>query len=210
MPYAPLTQNSPLPHHRAFLTRTKLSSTSLARLRYTCALRRRIRLTLSLYRLHLSLLALLALLVLYARYSIRAHRAATAQIPSLVSLTLDRLATQAALKASGDTEEGWIAIGQLRDDVLREVMRARDRERVWKGVRAVIEGNANVRAGTRESASGEWGRVWEWIGPVGKRPVEGGRRSGGQSSIQDEPVESLEGQGRATEQRNWDEGRPIY
>ena len=123
-----------------------------------------------------------------------------------MALTLDRLATQASLKAAGEDDEGWIAIGQLRDDVLREVMRASDRERVWKGVRAVVEGNANVRAGQRESStSGDWQRVWEWIGPVNKRPkVE----DGGRKSL--DPAVSPERGEEIVEQRRWDEGRPIY
>ncbi|KAI9872594.1 MAG: inner nuclear membrane protein enriched at telomere/subtelomere region, partial [Watsoniomyces obsoletus] len=56
----------------------------------------------------------------YMRLRIIAHKAATAQIPNLVATTLDRLATQAALKEDGRVSEGFIGAGQLRDDVLRD------------------------------------------------------------------------------------------
>ena len=157
--------------------------------------------------------------VLYLRSRLLSYKAATAQIPHLVSLTLDRLATQASLKSSGETSEGWISIGQLRDDVLREVLRQGDRERVWKHVRAVVEGNANVRVGNRELGSGEWGRVWEWIGPVSRRPggrIEAGSSggsAGGRQSIGFVGSGNTEdvGLGDAVEEsRTWNEGRPIY
>jgi len=144
------------------------------------------------------------------------YKLATAQIPALVSTTLDRLATQAALAADGRVSEGFISIGQLRDDVLRAVLSASERERVWKGVRAIVEGNANVRAASREDArTGEHSRVWEWIGPVNLAPGLEGRKSGGM--IEDRPASGGDdradtgGSSKETIQtRKWDEGRAIY
>ena len=113
-------------------------------------------------------------------------------------------------------------MGQLRDDVLRNIFSASERERVWKGVRTVIEGNSNVRANTREGGrTGEWSRVWEWIGPVNLAPGFEGRRSGGGGLLDDrhdnsaaeaETADEGKGNGRIemTESRKWDEGRPIY
>lgn len=113
--------------------------------------------------------------------------------------------------------EGFISVGQLRDDVLRATFSAAERERVWKGVRAIVEGNANVRAATREGGrTGEFSRVWEWIGPVNLAPGLEGRRSGG--LLQEERAAS-EGAGlrdvgtrskALLETRKWDEGRPVY
>jgi hypothetical protein len=144
------------------------------------------------------------------------YRQATAQIPTLVNTTLDRLATQAALAAEGRVDEGFISIGQLRDDVLRATFSAAERERVWKGVRAIVEGNANVRVSTREAGrTGEMSRVWEWIGPLNLAPGLEGRRSGGM--IEDGPSSAAvdgdrqgEGGKEMTESRKWDEGRPIF
>jgi hypothetical protein len=129
---------------------------------------------------------------------------------------LDRLATQAAQVALGQVDEGFISIGQLRDDVLRATFSAAERERVWKGVRAIVEGNANIRASTREAGrTGEMSRVWEWIGPVNLAPGLEGRRSGG--LIEERPPsaagtrgEPESGSKEMVETRKWDEGRPIY
>jgi Man1-Src1p-C-terminal domain len=135
------------------------------------------------------------------------YQEATAQIPGLVATALDRLATQAALKEDGRVTEGFISVGQLRDDVLRNVFSVSERERVWHNVRKIVEGNSNVRAATREGEkTGEWSRVWEWIGPVDLAPGLEGRRSGLIRSGQEPNGESS----RDVEVRKWDEGRPIY
>jgi hypothetical protein len=144
----------------------------------------------------------------------RNYKQATAQIPGLVTTTLDRLATQAALKEEGRAAEPYISVGQLRDDVLRGVFSASERERVWQNVRKIVEGNSNVRAATREGGkTGEWSRVWEWIGPIDLAPGLEGRRSGG--FIQDGRAASPDGGNGSTDRstievRRWDEGRSIY
>jgi len=158
---------------------------------------------------------LLASLVAAARKHITNLRDDNARVPLLVSTTLDKLATQAALYTQGAAPEAWISVGQLRDDVLRDEFSAKRRENLWKRVKAVVEMNANVRASVREGRGGEVSRVWEWIGSVGliedtwgvssrrdsSRPSLG--LVGGSSPV---PVEG----GREMEQRRWDEGRPVY
>lgn len=158
-----------------------------------------------------------------------AYKAATAQIPSLVATTLDRLATQAAMKEDGRVQEAHVSVGGLRDDVLRNVFNARERERVWTNVRKIVEGNSNVRAATRESRGGEVGRVWEWIGPVDFAGVAGleGRRSGAGYSLggagrrslgtpnneqnADDAVEVVDQTpGTQLESRKWNEGRQYF
>ena len=141
------------------------------------------------------------------------YRTASAQIPTLVGATLDRLATQAALAAEGRVSEPFISIGQLRDDVLRATFSASERERVWTGVRAIVEGNSNVRASTREGGrTGEFSRVWEWIGPV-NLALEDRRTSGLVERPPSAGVDGdsgLNGSREMAEKRRWDEGRPIY
>ena len=132
--------------------------------------------------------------------------------------TLDRLATQAALKEDGRASEPYISVGQLRDDVLRNVFSASERERVWQNVRKIVEGNSNVRASTREGGrTGEWSRVWEWIGAVDLAPTWEGRRSGGfgqdtsaNASLRNSPDvgNAIEAKARVVRQGN--EGRAIY
>jgi hypothetical protein len=137
-------------------------------------------------------------------------RSESARIPELVSLTLDRLATQAALHSSGKSNEGFISVGQLRDDVLRGEFSAKKREKMWKGVRSVVEDNTNVRAAVREGRSGEVSRVWEWIGGTENIEVEDRRRSGRITWGDDEDNQETKKPHREMEMRKWDEGRPIY
>ena len=144
-------------------------------------------------------------------------------------MTLDRLATQAALHAQDEraVPEPWVSVGQLRDDVLRHEFSARRREELWKRVRAVVEMNANVRASVREARGGEISRVWEWIGSIGALDdgPSGGRRQSGRisfgvpTSASSSPALSLSsasspafrsGENRQDLARRWDEGRPVY
>lgn len=136
-------------------------------------------------------------------------------------MTLDRLATQASLKEDGRVAEAFISVGQLRDDVLRNVFDRAERERAWERVKKVVEANSNVRAATREGGkTGEWSRVWEWIGPVNFVPGLEGRRSGGMidnGSSPAGPSASASHEGtpsgddrKGLEVRRWDEGRAIY
>ncbi|KAK7887557.1 inner nuclear membrane protein enriched at telomere/subtelomere region [Exophiala xenobiotica] len=194
--------------------RLVLSSTSLARLPFGCAVRRSLVRTLSQNRIPIGILILVLSSMAYGRYKLVAYKQATAQIPGLVATTLDRLATQAALNQDGRSAEPFISVGQLRDDVLRHVFSASERERVWQNVRKIVETNSNVRAATREGGkTGEWSRVWEWIGPVDLAPALEGRRSGGLIEGGGSRAErSLEGTPDRSnlEVRRWDEGRPIY
>jgi hypothetical protein len=81
-----------------------------------------------------------------------------------------------------------------------------------------VEGNANVRAATREAGrTGEMSRVWEWIGPVNLLPGLEGRRSGGLIGEREQPPsaggdtdEARGGSKEMVETRKWDEGRPVY
>lgn len=148
--------------------------------------------------------------MVYARNSIRDMKSDSARIPELVSLTLDRLATQAALHSNNQAREGFISVGQLRDDVLRGEFSAKRREKMWKGVRGVVEDNTNVRAAVKESRSGEVSRVWEWIGETANLELEDRRRSGRITWGNDESNEEGEKPQKEMEMRKWDEGRPIY
>lgn len=163
-------------------------------------------------------------LLVYARARVLARRSDIARVPELVATTLDRLSTQAALYARGDAKEPYIAIGQLRDDVLRFELQGKRREELWRRVRNFVEGNANVRASVREGRSGDVSRVWEWIGGINAigEPEHTGRRESARFSIpspsgkivasphtpvgesQPEPISS------PRESRRWDESRPIY
>lgn len=162
----------------------------------------------------------LALLAASAQYQLSSLRNVNKRVPDLVSLTLDRLAHQAAAHAADPrgVREAWISVAQLRDDVLRDEFSAARREKLWSRVRRVVECNANVRASVREGRGGDVGRVWEWIGSVGA--LEDGRREGGRVSFggnltpgTGERALNSPAVGTPTEmvqQGKWEEGRPIY
>lgn len=164
---------------------------------------------------------------LYARASIRRRLASRARVPNLVATSLDRLATQATLYARHEAPEPWLSVGQLRDDVLREIFDVTERESLWTRVKVVVERNANVRASVREGRGGDVSRVWEWIGGLagveGPPSGSGGRKrvsfyqEPGEDERLREGIEGVGGNGEELARRNnggevrkWDEGRPIY
>ncbi|KAI1376317.1 Man1-Src1p-C-terminal domain-containing protein [Hypoxylon crocopeplum] len=193
---------------------TYLTSTSLARIPITCAVRRSIRLGLARYRFHIGVVITAVLSAAYARSQYLANRAAAAQVPDLVDLVLDRLATQKQL-GDDDVDDPWLFLPNLRDDVLRSVHSLSRREKIWHRVRAVVEQNSNVRTSQREGRSGEVGRAWEWIGPMAGDSAVRRRRSGRVSLGPDADVDSpsvVAGERNASHGRHqkWDESRPIY
>lgn len=197
--------------------RRSLRSTSLARLPLACSFRRSVRVTLARHRISLATVIGIILSISYTRSYILSLQTSKARVPSLVATTLDRLATQAALHARGQATEGWISVGQLRDDVLRDEFSARRREKLWVRVEVVVQRNANVRASVRESRGGEVSRVWEWIGSLGNLgDGSGGRRESGRISwggvATPDTVQNgiPDGKDEMMELRKWDEGRPIY
>jgi Man1-Src1p-C-terminal domain len=209
-----LTQRTKLRDYNYRLDGTlRLSSNSLARLPIRCALRRSARLTLARYRVEAAGAVALLALILFVRSYIRTLRSDSARVPTLVSTTLDRLATQAALHSQGVRPEPWISAARLRDDVLRTEFSAKRREEIWRRVQKVVEVNANVRSSVREDRNGEVSRVWEWIGSL--PAVDDGyaderRRSGRQSLLEDrDTTPDRHGHGEV-QARKWDEGRPIY
>jgi hypothetical protein len=150
-------------------------------------------------------LTLLSLLYARARYI--SERAAKAQVPALVDLVLDRLSKQKEL-GNEELDDPWLFLPNLRDDILRSVHSLSARERLWQRVRVVVEQNSNVRTGQREGRNGEFGRAWEWIGPMagdGARRRKSGRVSWG-ADIRDQ--ETPETPDRTSSR--WEESRPVF
>ncbi|KEY65989.1 hypothetical protein S7711_06646 [Stachybotrys chartarum IBT 7711] len=185
----------------------RLSSTSLARLPLTCAVKRSVRLGVARYRLPIGFLMLVALGIAYLRARYRNHVKTVAQIPALVDLVLARLATQKEL-GEEDLDDPWLFLPNLRDDVLRSVHNISERQRIWQRVKAVVEQNSNVRTSQREGRSGEIGRAWEWIGPMAGEAARR-RRSGRVSWGGDVKPESPAPQ-ETPEVKKWDDPRPLY
>ncbi|KAJ8116823.1 hypothetical protein ONZ43_g4349 [Nemania bipapillata] len=190
---------------------TYLSSTSLARIPLTCAVRRSIRLGLARHRFEISAVIALIITAIYGRARFISDRATAAQVPSLVNDVLDRLAQQKERGYEDDVDDPWLFLPNLRDDVLRSTHSLRQRERIWRRVIAVVEQNSNVRTGQRESRSGEVGRAWEWIGPTvgdsGGRRRRSGRVSWGPDVKSEDSPASEE---KPQIHRKWEEPRPVY
>ncbi|KAH6898541.1 Man1-Src1p-C-terminal domain-containing protein [Thelonectria olida] len=199
------TTSKTTPSDSPSLPDRRLSSTSLARLPLTCALKRSLRLSLARYRFPIGLLISSILAVLYMRARYRKHIATSAQVPALVDLVLGRLANQKELGEEG-IDDPWLFLPNLRDDVLRAIHSLSERERIWQRVKAVVELNSNVRTSQREGRSGEVGRAWEWIGPVAGEGAR--RRRSGRVSLG--PEVNAGTPEPAPEVKKWEEARPIY
>ncbi|KAB8346065.1 hypothetical protein FH972_023117 [Carpinus fangiana] len=212
---------------------TTFRSISHARISFGCSLRRSIRATLAEYLRYIVMIALVAGGAAYARYSFRSSRTLEAKGKQLAGFALDRLATQAALHADGRAPEPFIAVNQLRDDVLRDEFSRKSREAVWERVRGKVEGNANVRSSMKETRTGDMARVWEWIGAIDAIDDDGSpwassgisrRKSGRYSlgpggavgSIEDTPSAQLRERSQSPrksemiERKVWDDSRPVY
>lgn len=153
---------------------------------------------------------------LYGRSRYRSHKKTAAQIPGLVDLVLERLATQKELAFEDGSDDAFLFLPNLRDDVLRSRHSLAERERVWAKVKAVVEQNSNVRTGQREGRNGEVGRAWEWIGPTRAAVADGAsgrRRKSGRVSWGPDVKGEDESEGRQVVggvHKSWEEGRPIY
>lgn len=110
----------------------------------------------------------------------------------------------------------YISMVALRDDVLREEFRTKERTRLWEVVKGLVEGNANVRTMVREGRTGDVSRVWEWIGAVQRIEGSARRQSGAIGKLVGSPGRLLDfkseeeaGSGVATP-RKWEEGKPYF
>ncbi|KAK4681981.1 inner nuclear membrane protein enriched at telomere/subtelomere region [Podospora pseudoanserina] len=193
---------------------TSLSSTSLAGLPLTCAIQRSAKLGLARHRLSIGGLIMSLLSILYGRRRFQKNRALAARVPALVDVVLDRLANQKELAFEDEKEDAFLFLPNLRDDLLRSMHSLADRERLWTRVRALVEQNANVRTGQRESHNGEVGRAWEWIGPSRIANGEGSARRSGRKSMRVSwsPGVKDKDEQEVVPHRKWEEGpgRPIY
>lgn len=172
---------------------------------------------------YLGQIVIIAIVILsggYARHSITSGRETEERARQLASYALDRLANQASWHAHDAQAfpEAYIGMGHLRDDILRDEFSASRRVKLWHKVQKKVEQNSNVRPMNREGRSGDYGRVWEWIGPIGalEDGGSGNRRKSARfslpASIESAPNSSpLARPGDSSvETRIWDESRPIY
>jgi hypothetical protein len=165
------------------------------------------------YRIYVGGFVISMLFLAYIYNYLNTLRNDSARVPALVSMVLDRLATQAALHEQELAPESFISLGQLRDDVLRDEFSATRRDRIWKKVQAIVERNANIRASVREGRSGDISRQWEWIGntdSVDESKLIDRRRSGRYSYGIAKNGTPDPGRSESPTHKWQSEGRPIY
>nr|POE93419.1 inner nuclear membrane protein src1 [Quercus suber] len=199
-----------------------LRSSSLARISFGCAVQRQLRQSLRQYLWQIISLLLLASGGAYGRYTILSSRDTEARAKQLAGLALQKLSDQASLHATEPElyHENFIAMAQLRDDVLRDEFSATRRKKLWEKVQRKVEGNANVRPMVREARTGDYGRVWEWVGAIGmleSSPASAHRRKSGRVTFGGERLtEAREDENRRPEMqvkgavKKWEEGRGQY
>ncbi|KAL1310867.1 hypothetical protein AAFC00_001099 [Neodothiora populina] len=198
-----------------------LRSTSLARVPLTCAVRRSLRLAIRQNLSRLVVILAIAMSSVYGKHALTTRKTTKQQAKRLAGMALDKLATQASLHVEDPVAypEPYISMVALRDDVLREEFRAKERTRLWEVVKGLVEGNANVRTMVREGRSGDVSRVWEWIGAVQRIEGSAKRKSGGLGRITGSPgrmmdvgVEGSDSDGGNLKNsvQKWDEGGSSY
>ena len=145
-------------------------STSLANVGLVCRLRKSATGILARHRATLAAVLALLLAGLYLRHFYEQKGKDRRRVIEMVARCFDELqlakrrSITPSMTTSGRTEP-HLGVSQLRDGILRHDFDARSREKLWRKVSAVVEGNANVRA-TQAEIEGEWLRAWEWIGPA--------------------------------------------
>lgn len=116
-------------------------------------------------RLWLGMGASLLLAATWLRHRLRSGRIQQGQTKELVASALTRLEQAKRHASQAKTEDGFLSISQLRDDILRHESSDASKKKMWLAVSKVVEANANVR--TRQAkVKGEWSRVWEWVGAL--------------------------------------------
>ncbi|CAO1629009.1 unnamed protein product [Parajaminaea phylloscopi] len=122
---------------------------------------------------------------LWTRARLRRVRLEASQTDAVTNEILSRLVEQ-SLNATLDTElPAGLPASHLRDALLDELAPGSksQRKRVWAAVAKRVEGNSNVRTATKRwSRSGDWMRIWEWVGVVSATP-KGGSRPATPSSL---------------------------
>jgi len=119
----------------------------------------------------LGILTLLATISYNRRQRAKKREDAKALGP-LVKTTLEALRNQELAHHVDpvSTPKSSLSSIQLRDLVLQDVHSIKTRERVWRQVERVVEGNANVRTNLEEVEGGDEQRVWRWVGSSNALP----------------------------------------
>jgi hypothetical protein len=110
--------------------------------------------------------------MIYWRTARSARKVEAKRARELAQLALDMLQNKELVHYTDPIRapEPHIAALQLRDLVLKDEHSLARRERLWRLVSRIVEGNTNVRVNQMEVAGGDEMIVWRWIGTAG-RPI---------------------------------------
>ncbi|KAL1669220.1 Man1-Src1p-C-terminal domain-containing protein [Schizophyllum commune] len=146
---------------------------------WKCWAKVNIRETWAYYRLYVFGIVASTLLVWYKLYSWRAQKIDTERARELAMECLETLQNQVITHYSDPVRapEPYVGSARMRDLLLQREWNNSYRNKIWKRVEKLVEGNENVRANLAEEGGGDEMRVWQWVGSVGMTPMRPRRNS---------------------------------
>ncbi|KAL1717510.1 Man1-Src1p-C-terminal domain-containing protein [Schizophyllum commune] len=146
---------------------------------WKCWAKVNIRETWAYYRLYVFGIVASTLLIWYKLYSWRAQKIDTERARELAMECLETLQNQVITHYSDPVRapEPYVGSARMRDLLLQREWNNSYRNKIWKRVEKLVEGNENVRANLAEEGGGDEMRVWQWVGSVGMTPMRPRRNS---------------------------------
>ncbi|TRM58646.1 Man1-Src1p-C-terminal domain-containing protein [Schizophyllum amplum] len=142
-------------------------------LSWACLAKVSVRETWAYYRLYVFAATALAIFGWWKLFQHRTKTVETQRARELALQVLETLQNQELMHYTDPVRapEEYVGSARLRDLLLQQEWNKSQRERVWKHVERLVEGNENVRANLAEEGGGDEMRVWRWVGSVGMTPM---------------------------------------
>ncbi|KAL1762240.1 Man1-Src1p-C-terminal domain-containing protein [Schizophyllum commune] len=149
------------------------------KLSWNCWAKVSIRETWAYYRLYVFAIVASTLFAWYQLRSWRAQKIDTERARDLALEVLETLQNQVRTHYSDPVRapERYVGSARMRDLLLQREWNNSYRNKIWKRVEKLVEGNENVRANLAEEGGGDEMRVWQWVGSVGMTPMRPRRNS---------------------------------
>uniref|UniRef100_D8PVI6 Man1/Src1 C-terminal domain-containing protein n=1 Tax=Schizophyllum commune (strain H4-8 / FGSC 9210) TaxID=578458 RepID=D8PVI6_SCHCM len=146
---------------------------------WKCWAKVNIRETWAYYRLYVFGIVASTLFAWYKLYSLRAQKIDTERARDLAMEVLETLQNQVITHYSDPVRapEPYVGSARMRDLLLQREWNNSYRNKIWRRVEKLVEGNENVRANLAEEGGGDEMRVWQWVGSVGMTPMRPRRNS---------------------------------
>ncbi|KAL1729291.1 Man1-Src1p-C-terminal domain-containing protein [Schizophyllum commune] len=146
---------------------------------WKCWAKVNIRETWAYYRLYVFGIVASTLFAWYQLRSWRAQKIDTERARDLALEVLETLQNQVITHYADPVRapEPYVGSARMRDLLLQREWNNSYRNKIWKRVEKLVEGNENVRANLAEEGGGDEMRVWQWVGSVGMTPMRPRRNS---------------------------------